>query len=96
MHESKRRKNTSTTKTGCPFRVDAAPCEAQPGWKVEVVENRHNHGPVAALSALPAHRIAAMTLQEKAKVKEMQSLCQCAILRIKYFKLCTETTQIVP
>jgi Transcription factor AFT len=57
MHESKRRKNTSTAKTGCPFRVDAAPCEAQPGWKVEVVENRHIHGPVAALSALPVHTL---------------------------------------
>ena len=37
MHESKRRKNTSTTKTGCPFRVDAMSCKTQPGWKVDVV-----------------------------------------------------------
>jgi len=37
-------------------------------------EGRHNHGPVTALSALPAHRIASMTLQEKSRVKEMQTL----------------------
>jgi hypothetical protein len=35
----------------------------------------HNHSLVATLSALPAHRIAAMSLEEKEKVKKMQSLC---------------------
>jgi ABC-type iron transport system FetAB permease component len=42
---------------------------------VEVQENMHNHGPVATLSALLVYRIAAMLLEEKEKVKKMQSLC---------------------
>jgi transcription factor AFT len=72
-HESKRRKNTSTMKTGCPWQA-VAKNSVSGGCKVEVVENNHNHEPVAALSALPQHRIASTTSSEKARVKEMQSL----------------------
>jgi hypothetical protein len=75
MHETKRRKNTSTMKTDCPFRVDASKLDYDAGWQVEVAKNTHNHKAVAALSALPMHRIAAITLLQKAKVKEMQGLC---------------------
>jgi hypothetical protein len=38
MHETKRRKNTSTTKTNCPFRVIAKKLVDLPRWKVEVVD----------------------------------------------------------
>jgi hypothetical protein len=72
-HESKRRKNTSTRKTECPWQV-VAKNNISGGCKVEVVENNHNHESVTALSALPQHRIASMALSEKDRVKEMQSL----------------------
>jgi hypothetical protein len=62
VHESRRRQNTSTMKTGCRFSVVAKKCDSpgQEGYKVEVQNNNHNHGPVEALSALPQHRLAAM------------------------------------
>jgi hypothetical protein len=41
----------------------------QSGWQVTVLENNHNYGPIAALSALPRHRVAAMTTEERLKVK---------------------------
>jgi FAR1 DNA-binding domain len=72
VHESKRRRNTSTTKTGCKFMVEARK-EAE-GWKTKVLINEHNHGPVAALSALPQYRIAAMTPEERLHVKTMHTL----------------------
>jgi hypothetical protein len=74
MHETKRRKNTSTTKTNCPFRVVAKKLIDNPGWKVEVDNEKHNHLAISELSALPQHRIASMTLEERAKVKELASL----------------------
>jgi hypothetical protein len=71
-HESRRRKNTSTMKTDCRFSVVAKKCPE--GWKVDVQNNNHNHGPIAALSALPQHRIAAMNSQERAILRDMNAL----------------------
>ena len=73
-HESKRRKNTSTMKTDCKYRCVARKLDTDDGWKLEVLDNNHNHGPVSALSALPAHRIAAMTPEERVIVREMSVL----------------------
>jgi hypothetical protein len=71
-HESKRRKNTSTMKTDCKHRYVAR--KADDRWKLEVLKNNHNHGPAAALSALPQHRIAAMTPEEHALLRDMSAL----------------------
>ena len=71
-HESRRRKNTSTMKTDCRFSIVAKKCPE--GWKVEVQDNNHNHGPIAVLSALPQHRIAALQSQERLLIRDMSTL----------------------
>jgi hypothetical protein len=75
IYNSKHRKNTSTTKTDCPFRVVAKRPNSYSNWKVEVQENIYNYSPVATLSALPVYRIAAILLEEKEKLKKIQSFC---------------------
>jgi hypothetical protein len=72
-HPSRQRRNTSTIKTDCPYRVVAWK-QLDGSFKTEVLDHNHNHGPVAALSALPQHRIGAMTPEEHAKVKDMMVL----------------------
>jgi hypothetical protein len=72
MHESKRRKNTSTMKTDCKHRYVAQKVDED--WKLEVLDNNHNYGLVAVLSALPQHRIAAMTAEERALLQDMSAL----------------------
>jgi hypothetical protein len=59
-------------KTDCRFFVVAKKCPS--GWKLDVQNNNHNHGPIAALSALPQHRIAALQSQERAAVRDMSAL----------------------
>jgi hypothetical protein len=75
VHESKRRKNTATTKTECPFRVQAA-LDANTGkfTTVVVVVQDHNHDAVVAVSALPHHRIGATAPKELQKVSDMAQL----------------------
>ena len=68
--DKKRRKNTSTMKTGCKFRVSAARQRDMP-WTVKIFNNHHNHEPVEASSALPQHRIAAMSEEERSLVGSM-------------------------
>jgi hypothetical protein len=72
VHESRQRKNTGTIKTECPYRAVARKLE-DGGYKLEVLEHNHNHGAVMALSALPQHRVGAMTLEERSKIKQMNS-----------------------
>jgi hypothetical protein len=72
VHLSRQRRNTGTIKTECPYKV-VVRNEESVGWKLQVVDNNHNHGPVTALSALPQHRVAAMTPQEREMVKKMRS-----------------------
>ena len=73
VHESKRRKNTATTKTECPFRVRAAR-DADSKFTTVVVDHNHNHDAVVALSALPHHRLGAITDDERQKVSNMSQL----------------------
>jgi hypothetical protein len=62
-------------KTDCRFSVVAKKCpDDEPGWKVEVQNNDHNHGPMAAASALPQHRIAALKPEERTMVRDMSAL----------------------
>lgn len=67
---AKRRRNTSTMKTGCKFRVSA---NRQDGmtWNVKVFNNNHNHEATTEPSALPQHRIAAMSERERLLVGSM-------------------------
>jgi hypothetical protein len=71
VHPSRQRKNTSTMKTRCKFQAVARK-EQGNQWRLEILDNNHNHDAVAALSALLQYRITAMTLEEKAKVKQMR------------------------
>jgi Iap family predicted aminopeptidase len=73
IHPSRQRRNTSTIKTGCPYKVVARTVDGV-GYTLEVLDNNHNHGPVVSLSALPQHRVASMTLEERAIVKDMSIL----------------------
>jgi hypothetical protein len=40
-------------------------------WIVKVINNDHNHEPAEALSALPQHRISAMSEEERSTVDSM-------------------------
>jgi len=74
VHTSRQRRNTSTIKTNCKYQVQAKKCEDQLGYLVKVLKNNHNHSPIAAISALPQHRIAAMTLEEHSIARDMNVL----------------------
>jgi hypothetical protein len=76
--DKKRRKNTSTMKTGCKFRVSAARQRDMP-WTVKIFNNHHNHEPVEASSALPQHRIAAMSEEEQSLVGSMHQNGHCPL-----------------
>jgi hypothetical protein len=55
IHASKQRKNTSTMKTDCKFKAVVRRQENEQ-WKLEILDNNHNHSPLAALAALPQYR----------------------------------------
>jgi Transcription factor AFT len=74
VHDTKRRRNTGTTKTGCPFRVRALYNEASNNWTTNITDSNHNHDGVVALSALPHHRIGALTTEEHLKLSDMAQL----------------------
>ena len=65
VHPSHQRQNTGNIKTDCPYKCVARCVDGGGGgWKLETVDNNHNHGPVASPAALPQYRIAAMSLEE--------------------------------
>lgn len=72
-HPLRQRRNTSTIKTRCLYRV-VTQKEADRSFKTQVLDNNHNHSAVAALSAEPQHRIAALTLEGHVKVKNIMIL----------------------
>src|SRR5947209_4713452 len=67
VHPTKKRRNTSTTKIGCPFRVRAN-YAAGTNWTVYIVDCNHNHRPATSNSALLRHRTAALLPSEHTKV----------------------------
>jgi hypothetical protein len=67
-----------------PYKVIVRHDAGASHWKLEMVDNNHNHGPVAALSALPQHRIAAMTPQERTVVRDMHQLGHSPSQILKY------------
>jgi hypothetical protein len=52
VYISKQCKNTSTMKTDCKFKVVVRQQENRQ-WKLEVLDNNHNYGPLIALAAFP-------------------------------------------
>jgi hypothetical protein len=61
VHPTKRRRNTDTTKTECLFRVLATYGDIDTVWTSVIVNPNHNHDAVASISALPHHRLGAIT-----------------------------------
>jgi Transcription factor AFT len=61
VHQTKRRRNTGTTKTGCPFQVRATFDEVTSVWTTMITSADHNHDAVVSLSALPHHQLGAIT-----------------------------------
>jgi hypothetical protein len=66
VHPSKRRKNTGSKKCDCQMKVAAT--QQADGWMLKVIEATHNHGPFAAPTAHPAHRIAALHPDIRARI----------------------------
>lgn len=60
-HSSKQRKATGSKKCGCLMKVVIRLDKVSSTWSVEVLEPAHNHPPSAAVTAHPAHRIAAIS-----------------------------------
>jgi hypothetical protein len=85
--DKKRRKNTSTMKTGCKFRVFAARQRDMP-WTVKIFNNHHNHEPVEASSALPQHRIATMLEEEWSLVGSMHQNGHSPLQILSAFRCC--------
>jgi hypothetical protein len=95
-HESKRRKNTSTIKTDCPFRVVVKKCVDQIGWEIKIQVNNHNHKPVQALSALPEHRIAAIKPEEQSIIRDIASLGHSPAQILNAIRQGNPTSTLIP
>jgi hypothetical protein len=60
VHISRQRKNTGSKKCECLMRVVLRLDQISSTWSLKVLETTHNHGPSIAVTAHPAHRIAAL------------------------------------
>ena len=50
-------KNTGTRRNNCRFELNVTKkCGSDNSWKIKVVMEKHNHGPVSSLSSLPEER----------------------------------------
>jgi hypothetical protein len=58
-HSSKQRQ-TGSKKCGCLMRVELRKDNLSSNWVLKVLESVHNHGPSAASTAHPAHRLPAL------------------------------------
>jgi hypothetical protein len=58
-HSTKQRKSGSK-KCECPMRVDLRLDKLSNQWSLRILESAHNHGPSAASTAHPAHRLPAL------------------------------------
>jgi hypothetical protein len=95
-HETKRRKSTSTMKTDCPYQAIARKDEVTSQWELSVINNDHNHGPVAAASAFPQHRIASMIPEEYTIVKDMSILGHSPSQILHRLRQSNPETQLIP
>jgi hypothetical protein len=96
VHTSRQRRNTSTIKTDCKYQVQAKKCEDQLGYLVKVLENNHNHGPVAAISALLQHRIAAMTPEEHSIARDINVLGHSPRQILNKLQQANPKSQLIP
>ena len=68
VHESKRRKETGTKKTGCQYRVLVKKPPESLIWGASIVNDRHNHPPSTTPSVHPIHRIGSLTEEHREKI----------------------------
>jgi hypothetical protein len=59
-HSSKQRKKTGSKKCECLMKVELRLDKLSNQWSLGVLESTHNHGPSAASTAHPAHRLPAL------------------------------------
>jgi hypothetical protein len=71
MHKSKQRVNTGSKKCSCLMRVSLCFDSVSSTWVLKVLEATHTHGPSAAVTAHPAHRIAAISLETHASISTL-------------------------
>jgi hypothetical protein len=102
VHNTKRRRNTGTTKTDCQFPVSATqnrredPNDNSPeSWTIRVVHEQHNHEAVEALSTLLAHRLAALMDEERCKVAEMNQLGHSPTAILQALRLSNPTSHLI-
>ena len=60
MDKSKQRAETGSKKCGCLVKVGFCLDRLLNQWILEILQGAHNHGPSAAPTAHPAHKIAAI------------------------------------
>jgi hypothetical protein len=70
-HQSKQRAGTGSKKCNCPMRVELRLDSISGNWILKVLEKGHNHTPSSALTAHPAHRIAAISSDTRASINNM-------------------------
>ena len=95
-HPTKRRRNTGTTKTGCEFRVRAIYCKVDTIWTSIIVNPNHNYNAVVSLSALPHHRLGAITDVERQKVATMSQLGHSPTAILTALQHANPTSYLVP
>jgi hypothetical protein len=69
--ESKQRKKTGSKKCGCLMKVAIRLDYMSSQWMLQVLEDTHNHGPSAAITAHPAHRITALTPDTRTEITRL-------------------------
>ena len=67
-HESKQRTKTGTKKCDCRMRVSLSLDDISGNWGLKVLEATHNHGRSADPTAHPAHRIALIRPEIRARI----------------------------
>jgi hypothetical protein len=101
VHKTKRCRNTGTTKTDCQFRVSATQNPKDPNddspksWTIRIVNEQHNYEAVEALSALPAHRLAALTDEERCEVAAMNQLGHSPTAILQALRLLNPTSHLI-
>jgi hypothetical protein len=70
-HLSKQRASTGSKKCDCLMRVELRLDLVSRNWSLKILEKAHNHAPSSAITAYPAHRIAAISSETRASINNM-------------------------
>ena len=73
VNPSKQRKNTGSKKCGCLMKVVLHRDKVSGMWQLEVLHAVHNHSPSTAITAHPAHRLAALSEDTRALISNLSS-----------------------